>query len=243
MRISQNAVSLILAGFLALFLELALIRWWPANVLSLAYFSNLVLIASFVGLGIGFLLPQSSRDRFRFFPLVLLSVVGASIAMRFIQPVIPTLANESMWSLYVGNALEASRISVPILLTLAVVFLLNAAPFVLLGDRIARLMREFKPLTAYALDIAGSLLGIVAFTILSFLGQPFSSPVVWFAIAGVAALRFVRESRAWLAIGILSGGVLVASVGYATRSEIWSPYYTASILSRATGRMTRSKSW
>ena len=46
---------LFFASFAALFVELALIRFIPAYVRVIAYFTNIVLIASFFGLGIGFL--------------------------------------------------------------------------------------------------------------------------------------------------------------------------------------------
>ena len=38
-----------LASFLVLFLEVALIRWMPAYIRLLAYFSNFILLASFLG--------------------------------------------------------------------------------------------------------------------------------------------------------------------------------------------------
>ncbi len=43
-----------------LFLELCLIRWLGANLVHLAYFSNFVLLGSFLGVGLGFL--RASRD-------------------------------------------------------------------------------------------------------------------------------------------------------------------------------------
>src|SRR3954470_4953867 len=46
---------LIALSFLMLFLELALIRWTAANNVHLAYLTNFVLLASFLGIGIGFL--------------------------------------------------------------------------------------------------------------------------------------------------------------------------------------------
>ena len=48
-----------LASFLVLFLEVALIRWMPAHVRLLAYFSNFILLASFLGIGVGCLLRRS----------------------------------------------------------------------------------------------------------------------------------------------------------------------------------------
>ena len=46
---------LVVASGLMLFVELALIRWTGANVLHLSYFSNFVLLGSFLGIGLGFL--------------------------------------------------------------------------------------------------------------------------------------------------------------------------------------------
>ena len=44
---------LLLGSALMLFLELALIRWLGANVVHLSYFSNFVLLGSFLGIGLG----------------------------------------------------------------------------------------------------------------------------------------------------------------------------------------------
>ena len=46
---------LVLASALMLFLELALIRWLGSNVVHLSYFTNFVLLGSFLGIGLGFL--------------------------------------------------------------------------------------------------------------------------------------------------------------------------------------------
>ena len=53
-------VRLLLASFLMLFLELALIRWLGANVVHLSYFSNFVLLGSFLGIGAGFLISRKA---------------------------------------------------------------------------------------------------------------------------------------------------------------------------------------
>ena len=47
------------ASLLVLFLELVLIRWLPTQVQVVSYFPNLVLIAAFLGLGIGAAAPHS----------------------------------------------------------------------------------------------------------------------------------------------------------------------------------------
>src|SRR5690349_22816098 len=64
-------------SFTSLFLELMLIRWVPAVVRLVAYYANLMLISSFLGLGIGALLARRSWRLFGFFPLLLAIDVGA----------------------------------------------------------------------------------------------------------------------------------------------------------------------
>ena len=52
-------LRLALLSFLMLFVELALIRWLGANIIYLSYYSNFVLLGSFLGIGIGFLRARS----------------------------------------------------------------------------------------------------------------------------------------------------------------------------------------
>src|SRR4030088_3373979 len=59
-----------------LFVELALIRWTAANNLHLAYLTNFVLLASFLGVGLGFLRAQREADLFRWVPVALALLVG-----------------------------------------------------------------------------------------------------------------------------------------------------------------------
>lgn len=58
-------LQLFALSFLMLFVELALIRWSGALVIYLSYFSNFVLLGSFLGIGIGFL---RARARVNLFP-------------------------------------------------------------------------------------------------------------------------------------------------------------------------------
>ena len=60
-----------------LFLELALIRWLGANVVHLSYFSNFVLLGSFLGIGAGFLISRKSWSIWpASMPLLSILVVG-----------------------------------------------------------------------------------------------------------------------------------------------------------------------
>src|SRR5499426_2359716 len=75
-RRPTDQAQLIFASFLMLFVELALIRWVTANNVYVTKATNFVLIASFLGIGIGFLNARSRRDYLRWTPVALLVLVG-----------------------------------------------------------------------------------------------------------------------------------------------------------------------
>src|SRR5688572_5752517 len=68
--------QLVLLSCLMLFLELALIRLIAAHVVYVRYFTNFVLLASFLGIGLGFLRANSKRDPFSSLPFFLLLTIA-----------------------------------------------------------------------------------------------------------------------------------------------------------------------
>src|SRR5690349_13512857 len=77
MSSSDRALRAFVASFLVLFLEVALIRWMPAYIRLLAYFSNFILLASFLGIGVGCLLAPARARLFGWFPLIQVAVILA----------------------------------------------------------------------------------------------------------------------------------------------------------------------
>jgi prepilin signal peptidase PulO-like enzyme (type II secretory pathway) len=75
-----DQVRLAFSSFLMLFVELALIRWITANNVYVTEATNFVLLASFLGIGIGFLNAASGRDYLRWTPVALLALVGFVLA-------------------------------------------------------------------------------------------------------------------------------------------------------------------
>ena len=59
-----------------LFLELALIRLVSAHNVYVRYFTNFVLLASFLGIGLGFLRANSKRDSYSSLPFFLLLAIA-----------------------------------------------------------------------------------------------------------------------------------------------------------------------
>src|SRR5947209_10655972 len=85
------AVRLVLISFLSLYFELTLIRWIPTQVRLLAYFTNFVLIAALLGLGVGMLLAVRRLRLLVFFPaavLMLVILVGVLERQNLVLPLI-----------------------------------------------------------------------------------------------------------------------------------------------------------
>ena len=97
------------------------------------------------------------------------------------------------------------------------IFFLIVAGFTALGEKVGELFDAFPPLTAYSINMAASLLGILAFSGVAFAHWP---PVVWVAVIAVLSLWFFRRP---LPVVILA--TTVALVAWAPRATHWSPYY------------------
>lgn len=75
-----------LASTTMLFVELSLIRWAGANVVHLSYFSNFILLGSFLGIGVGFLIPAARGQwlkRWTSIPLALLVILVRAYPVRY----------------------------------------------------------------------------------------------------------------------------------------------------------------
>jgi len=212
-------LRLVLASGLALFVELALIRLIPGQVRVVGYYTNLVLIASFLGLGLGFLVSEARIRLERFLLPMLLALMGVVRAFSGIVVENPDQTDEPMWLFGQDGGLG---VEVPIWLVVLVHFVMVAACLVPVGQLMGRLFGRLPRLRAYGADLLGSLLGVVGFGVLSALGTP---PMVWFGLAGVATLVVV-DGIAWRAVG---GASLLALLGVLHTmtggDRIWSPYY------------------
>ena len=72
----DTRVRLVLTSATLLFVELLLIRWIPSTVRYIGFFSNFLLIASFLGIGLGILLGRRVRfAAIATFPVLLAIVV------------------------------------------------------------------------------------------------------------------------------------------------------------------------
>ena len=220
---------LFVASFLVLFLETAVIRWMPAYVRLLAYFSNFILLASFLGIGIGCLLAMRRRQLIAWFPLLLVGVIVAVDRLRL------EVALPSTSTIYFSSGTAAPVVPVESTLLLPLLFVAVAALFVTVAHRMGVELTRHPPLRAYVINLLGSLAGVAAFALVSWLELP---PVVWFGIAAAAALPLlvdappiyvldVRLPVAALNIALLAISLVV--VYRMERGSLWSPYYRITV--------------
>jgi hypothetical protein len=207
-----SQTRLVFASFLMLFTELALIRWIGANNVFVAEATNLVLIASFLGIGIGFLNGRGGRDYLRWTPLTLFVLVGFVLLFPAI------LHNPGGPTPFVG----AFRMpALPEWLSLTVAFVLTVAVMVGFGQAVARVFVGFRPLSAYRLDILGSIAGIAAFSVLSFLDQP---PATWGIVIGLGLVGLLWPQIRWWQVAAVAGVIALLCVESFTTGQIWTPY-------------------
>jgi SAM-dependent methyltransferase len=204
---------LVLGSALMLFLELALIRWLGANIVHLSYFTNFVLLGSFLGIGVGFLISRRSWSVLPWTPVVLALFVA--VVRRY-----PVSIDRDGADVIFFTSLTTT--GPPAWAILPVVFVVSA--FVLAGpaEVVGRCFGQLPPLTAYRWDLVGSLLGIGLFSLLSLVWAP---SYVWGTIVAVAFLVLIGGWQRWLTG--LAGVTLVATLAIesAAAGVSWSPYY------------------
>jgi hypothetical protein len=155
-----------LAGysFLILFIELALIRYIAAYVRIFGFFVNFVLIATFLGMGVGLLRAKANR----WLPtLSLLALFGAVKLFNVLTIRGTDDKNEYLWAIVPKAGHE-----VGIVPAVLVLFALTAVLFIPLGAGLGQEFRRFKAIKAYTLDVAGSLAGVLTFGAMSALRTP-----------------------------------------------------------------------
>lgn len=195
---SRPALDLFVVSGLILFLELAFIRWFPAHVLFLTFFTNVVLLACFVGMSVGCLTARSPRRHLPRTPLLLVVALAAGLLLHVGRSRLEHYVNVGNQGqaevVFFGTEVSAYRTPsflVPIEVVVGGMFLLIAAAMVGPGQELGRAFNRIPGrASAYAVNLAGSLVGIGLFAACSWLHLP---PVVWFAAVALALLYLLAR--------------------------------------------------
>lgn len=219
--------EILIASFVVLFQELALIRWLPGQIRVLAYFPNVVLISAFLGLGLG-ALRTGRRSLLWLWPVSLatLALVGAALGnVAFTQE----SESEYLWLLYFDLP-PGSPVFHGIRVPIVGIFILSAVSFIGLGQFVSTRLNEFQrgngSLWGYSWDLLGSLFGVIAFSVLSFSG---TFPILWFSVFLGAGLILFLKSRRALVLYALAAAVTLGIVYSSEKASFYSPYYALNV--------------
>jgi SAM-dependent methyltransferase len=235
----RRGFEIVVASLLGLFLEVLLIRWHGCELRAAAYFKNITLLASFLGLGLGFagagakrvsLLSALPALAAQVLAITLMGSGGADDILKL--PV--GLESEWIWGVplvkVTGLAPGPERVSAWMQASIfygffAALFVSTILVFRPIGQLTGRLMVALPPVRAYTLNILGSLLGVGLFGLVSWMRTP---PVIWFAVAGAVFTFLLRHDRIAAAVGGGAIAVLLAASGAADVSgltqNVYSPY-------------------
>jgi len=196
-----------------LFFELLCIRWIPSYIRYLSYFNNFILMASFLGIGLGMLSARRKNFWFLPFPLLLLIMVILVALNKF------TLLVNSTDVLYYGAG-ESQSAKAENFLVLPLIFGMVTLCFIPLARMFGQLFTQVKPLTAYTFDIIGSLAGIACFYIIAYFALP---PLLWFLVLAVFILLLSSRTALATTSALLFASMII--VWQLQTGTYWSPYY------------------
>jgi SAM-dependent methyltransferase len=225
---SRVRLTLFIASFSALFLELALIRYTGSQLRVFSFFKNVPLIAAYLGLGVGCALG-AGRPRhvisflLWFVPLAAFLAGGAFVFAGALGGAAAAASTEQILGDVVATNVSgtAAAIGQVVIGAFCLVTLLALGSlFVPLGRLLGGAFERLPRLPAYTINILGSLTGILVFLLLSYWWMP---PWLWMLV-GLSPLLWWLDGRrkALLGTGLiaLSALAVAPSVG----DTIWSPY-------------------
>src|SRR5216683_859616 len=236
--------QLALVSLLALFLELLLIRWISSEIRVFAYFKNFVLIACFLGFGLGCFLSRRKVNLLPLLaPLLALTLLvelpwrGLRDLMTDLPAFVGATSDMLLWSV---PSLAHEWFSLVILAAAVVVivpiFCLLTFVFIPLGQLVGWYLENAGNIVSgYSVNVLGSLAGILLYTLLCFLYQ---SPPTWFLLAAVMLVLLLwRLPRLrWGVAGVFAVCAALASLGPGNGgTAYWSPYQKLTLTPRQEG--------
>lgn len=231
--LANKPTRLFIVSLFILYFELVAIRYIPAQIRYVGFFSNMILLASFAGIGLGSIFYKQLQK----IPIYILPMIvwAFQLIINFFQYDLVVASEEVIYF----NGGFGSLNSDPALL-IPVIFVLVVLVFLIPAGMMGRLFSQFKPLTAYTLNILGSIAGVLLFVLGSYLQ---TDPVIWFSLLILLLIPLIPRlpSTNWLLGYLVLFVVFVNLERQNLNSRIlnssqhqhvetqWSPYYKITI--------------
>ena len=233
LTIPNQTWGIFLISILGLFLETLFIRWIGTEIRIFAYLQNTILVACFLGLGLGMFTSSKPIEIKRsLLPLTaflsLLAIPAARFALGLTSEMLSSIGDLVIWYNITPGDLSLRILFVVIGLVLTYgVLVLIVDIFVQIGRILGRLIdNNPNPIWAYSINIFGSIIGTWAFVLLSFFYLP---PFFWFLIVGVLLAIFILWSKQEKKTNFALLAIIIVLSWFASQvpgalSVIWSPY-------------------
>jgi spermidine synthase len=214
----QNRIlwPLFLVSLACLYIEIVLIRWMGTEVRVFAYFQNLALIACFLGFGLGCYQPTKKKgallDASALGVLIILVALPFTAWKWILEGISSALAFSPNAVIWTGTSSEGRvtlGLFVSSVMLVTTFLLLVVATMIPLGQWVGTYLDAAKnPVTAYSVNLLGSVAGIWMFAGISFLRL---SPEVWFGLAFLMFLMIRDPTRrlSFLGVLLLAGGLFL----------------------------------
>jgi len=219
--VRRPAVLLFVSTFSILALELVLIRWMSQQIRVFAYLNNVLLMAAFLGMGLGIALGKRRPGLVHAAMPLLLGLAAVLCYAQQLRLTYISFPDRSM-ALWGAEWLRADERFATNVALIMLLFAWASAVFVCLGSAVGALFDRMQPLRAYAADLAGSLLGGRGVMQNNILNTP---PPVWLAAACVPVLLL---SPRWLTAVCVAGVVMFGAMS--VRGALFSPYYRIDVV-------------
>lgn len=219
--------KLILVSFVILFLELLLIRLVGTEIRIFAYLSNLILLAIFVGSGLGIFIKRKLSILISSLLLLILTLILTTGIFTNISDLISPLSESFIWFQQGWH----SFFSVALGLSLTtMLFLLILAIFIPLGQYLSNYFNDPKrTIFYYSINVFFSLIGIWVFNAFSFLNF---SPYVGLVVVQIIFLFLFEKKELNIALFIntfLVSAILIYLL--LNQNTTWSPYQKLNLTS------------
>lgn len=222
----MKLIRLALVSFTILFLELLLIRLVSTEVRIFAYLSNLLLMAIFVGSGLGMFVKR--KLSLMISSLLLVSIMAGIILGMFnnISGFLSPLSQSFIW--FQGPPASLLQMIAGLILTSLLVFLVMAI-FIPLGQFLGSSFENSDQIIFYySVNIIFSLLGIWFFNFLSFLNL---SPYYGIAVSQLALIFLTGIKNRNLSILVAIVTLVIAGISQASDKQIyWSQYQKLALI-------------
>lgn len=203
-----------------LFLELFLIRWVSTEIRIFAYVNNLVLLACFIGIGLGCYFSNRKINLLFVWAFlgILILMVRATPFIR-ITELLGGFSNSNIWDLTIDKSIFPVLAGISLTIFM---FFVVAGVFFPLGQMLGAMFNSYNgTIAAYSLNVFGSIVGIWIFSVLSLC---YTEPWVWFLAAVCLGVLFLHKTEIFYFLLLAIFSFIVIFPYKTSLFTLWSPY-------------------